>query len=172
MDNKIVINNEFDYSNCLPTAECVSYLVKYMYEVYENLLNMMNQDEEKNKQFKREYKEWSYKKTYGDRFEVYIRERTYNNIICKDYSTFISAIEDGNLKNVIGLSIRLDLDFRRGKGEDLTDFENSYSVIFEPFSIIFARKSNNKDSNMNQIENNIKLILDKFPTCNTIFCTK
>ena len=29
---------------------------------------------------------------------------------------------------------------------NLTDFENSFYVNFEPFSTTFARKSNNKDS--------------------------
>ena len=171
-ENMGVINNEYDYSNCLPTVECVSYLIKYMYEMYENLLNMINQDEEKNKQFRPEYKEWTYKKSFGERFEVYIKEKTYNNITCKDYNSFVSAVADGNLKNVTGLSIKLELDFKRGTGDNLTDFENSFYVNFEPFSTTFARKSNNKDSNMDQIENNIKMILEKFPTYNTIFCTK
>lgn len=171
-ENMVVINNEFDYSNCLPTVECVSYLVKYMYEIYEKFLNLIIEDEEKNKQFKYEYKEWTYKKSYGEKFEVYIREKTYNNITCKDYNSFASAISDGNLKNVTSLTIKLDLDFKRGVGDNLTEYENSFCVDFEPYNTIFARKSNNIDSNINQIENNIKMILEKFPTVNTIFCTK
>ncbi len=171
-NSKKIINNEFDYSNCLPTIECVTYLIQYIFNVYDNFLKLQTEDEEKNKPLKVEYKEWKYKKSYGEKFEVYIREKTYNNIICKDFVSFQSAVNEGNLKNVLGLTIRLNLDYKRGTGENLDEYENSFYISFEPNNVIFARKSNHIEEDINQIETNIKTILEKFPTINTIFCTK
>lgn len=167
-----VVNNEYDYSNCLPTIECVTYLVKYMSDVYDNFLKLQMEDEENNKQFKPEYKEWKYKKSYGEKFEIYIKEKTYNNLTCKDFASFQSAVADGNLKNITGMTIKMDIDYKRGIGEKLDEYENSFYVSFEPSNITFARKSDHIESDMNQIENNIKAILEKFPILNTIFCTK
>ncbi len=59
--SKAVINNEYDYSNVLPTAEAISYLVQYCDEMNKQLTKLVEQDEEKNKQFKPEYKEFMYK---------------------------------------------------------------------------------------------------------------
>ena len=136
------------------------------------MIRLMNEDEEKNKQFKPEYKQYTYKKNYGTRFEIYIREKTYNNISCKDLVEFESAVKDGNLKNINSMEIKMDLDFRRGNGNNLEDHENSFTVKFEPYKIIFARKSNYIDQEINQVESAIKQILDKFPKVNSIFCTK
>ena len=70
------------------------------------------------------------------------------------------------------MEIKMDLDFRRGNGNNLEDHENSFTVKFEPYKIIFARKSNYIDQEINQVESAIKQILDKFPKVNSIFCTK
>lgn len=170
--NKSMINNEYDFSNIIPVVEYVSYLIKYCDNVYNEMVNKMNEEEEKNIQFKPEYKEFMYKKNYGTNFEIYIREKTYNNITCKNFNDFKNAVDSGNLKNINGLDIRLNLDFKRGKGDNLEEYENSFLIKFEPYKIIFARKSNYNDSEMNQIESNISDILNKFPVVNSIFCTK
>ena len=174
IDNEIpvITNNEFDYSNIIPTVESITYLVKYCSDIYTQFVNMVNEDEKKNEQFKYEYKIYNYKKSYTTQFEVYIKEKSYNNITCKDFSSFQSAINDGNLKEVCGLDIRLDLDYKKGKNDNLVDCENSFSILFNPYDIKFARKSNFKEPNMTQIENTINDILKKFPTANSIFCTK
>lgn len=36
MNNNMIINNEFDYSNTIPTIEYISYLVEYCSNVYNN----------------------------------------------------------------------------------------------------------------------------------------
>ena len=172
MNEKSTINNEYDYSNIIPTEDYVLYLVKYCDGIYNQMIRLMNEDEEKNKQFKPEYKQYTYKKNYGTRFEIYIREKTYNNISCKDLVEFESAVKDGNLKNINSMEIKMDLEFRRGNGNNLEDHENSFTVKFEPYKIIFARKSNYIDQEINQVESAIKQILDKFPKVNSIFCTK
>lgn len=172
MNEKSTINNEYDYSNIIPTEECVLYLVKYCDGVYEQMIKLMNEDEEKNQQFKPEYKQYMYKKNYGTRFEIYIREKTYNNITCKDLIEFETAIQDGNLKNITGMEIKMDLDFKRGKGENLEEHDNSFTIKFEPYNIIFARKSNFMDQEINQVESAINDILNRFPKTNSIFCTK
>ena len=105
-------------------------------------------------------------------FQIYIREKTYNNITCNDYDSFISAVKDGNLNNVNGLDIKLCMDFKRGNGDKLEEHENSFIIIFKPYEITFARKSNHNDSNMNKIEEQINIILKKFPVENSIFCNK
>ncbi len=167
-----VINNEFDYSNIVPTVDAVSYLVKYCEDILNQFLKLVEEDEEKNKQFKDEYKDYMYKKTYFQSLEIYIREKSYNNITCKDYNTFISAVKDGNLKNVNSLEIKLHLNFERGKGHDLDKHENKFTIIFNPYDIKFARISNHNDDNMSRIENQINSILKQFPVANSIFCSK
>ncbi len=172
INNQSVINNEYDYSNCLPTVECVTYLVKYMSEVYDAFIKRQMEDEARNKQFKNEYKEWKYRRSYAERFEIYIREKAFNNLTCKNFASFQSAVENGNLKNISGMAIKMDLDYKRGIGENLEDYDNSFCVSFEPNNITFARKSDHIEPDMDQIEKNIKTILEGFPTLNTIFCTK
>lgn len=170
--SQTVINNEYDYSNIVPTVEAISYLIQYCDQMNKQLKKLVEEDEEKNKQFKPEYKEFMYKKSYGQQFEVYIREKSYNNITCKDYDSFISAVKDGNLNQVSSIDIKLCMDFHRGNGENLEEHENSFTVIFKPYDIKFARKSNHNDPNMNQIEQQINNILKQFPVANSIFCNK
>lgn len=171
-ENIAIKNNEFDYSNIIPTIEGIIYLVQYCDSVYKKFLSLIEEDEKKNEQYKEEYKNYSYKKCYGNRFEVYIRTKNYNNITCKDYESFKTAIDDGNLVCVNGLDIKMDLDFKRGKGNDLVEYDNSFSIIFKPYDITFVRSSNHDEFDMNQIEDNINNILKKFNSVNTIFCTK
>ena len=167
-----IINNEFDYSNIIPTVEAVSYLVQFCDQMNKQLTKLVEDDEEKNIQFKNEYRNYMYKKSYGQQFKVYIRDRTYNNITCNDYESFMSAVKDGNLDFVDSVEIKLDMDFDRGIGNDCDKHENSFTIIFEPYNIIFARKSNHNDSTMNNIEEQINSILKQFPVANSIFCNK
>ena len=173
MTSKAVINNEFDYSNIVANVEAITYLVQYCDSMEKQLKKLIEEDEEKNKRFKNEYKDYMYKKTYSERFEVYIRSKSYqNSITCNDYESFVSAVKDGNLKNVSGLDIKLDLDFERGKGDNLDKHENSFKIVFNPYDITFTRISNHNDPSMNQIETQINDILKRFQVVNTIFCTK
>lgn len=167
-----VINNEYDYSNVLPSIESITYLVQYCDSVFREFRNLIEEDQKKNEQYKDEYKNYEYKETYDTIFEVYIREKGYNNITCHDVASFESAIKDGNLNHVESLQIKLNLSFKRGKNTELKNHENSYIFIFKPYEITFARKSNYNDLQMNQVEENIKNILDQLPVYNTIFCTK
>lgn len=167
-----IINNEYDYSNIVPTIEAVSYLVQYCDNVYKQFNKKTEDDEEKNKQFKQEYKDYMYKKAYSQEFEISIYQKTFNNIRCKDYENFLSAIKDGNLNKVNSLEIRLCLDFGRGKSEKIEKHENEFKIKFKPYDIIFARKSNHDDPSMNQVEEQINIILKQFPIANSIFCNK
>ena len=171
-EQKNVINNEFDYSNAIPTIECVTYLVEYCYNLYNQLSMLIAEDEKRNEPLKYEYKNYNYKHHYMMEFEVYIREKSYNNIKCDDLETFKSAVEDGNLKNIDSMDIKLDLSYKRGRENELETYENSYTILIKPFDMLFARKSNHSEENMNLIESNINEILKKFPTVNSIFCTK
>lgn len=172
MIQKMIINNENNYSDILPTAETVAYLVNYCDKVYKDFVSLLEEDEKKNEQYKLEYKNYMYKKSYADRFEVTIRNKNYNNITCKSYDMFLSAIEDGNVKNVQSITINLELGFKRGKERDFEEHENEFKIEFKPFDTTFVRKSNHNDPSMNNIEEKIKMILERFPTMNTIFYTK
>ena len=170
--SKVVINNEYDYSNILPTLEAVTYLVKYCDNMNKQLTKLVEMDEEKNKQFKEEYKEYTYKHSFGQHLEIDIRNKSFNTITCNDYEQFVSASEGGNMKNVSSVDIKLCLNFRRGKGNNMEDYENIFVIKFRPYEITFARKSNHNDSNMSKIEDQINDILKKFPIANSIFCSK
>lgn len=170
--SKEVVNNVYDYSNILPTVEAISYLVQYCDEMNKQLTKLVEEDEEKNKQFKPEYKEFMYKKSYSQQFEVFIREKSYNNISCKDYSQFISAVNGGNLNEISSMDIKLCMDFYRGRVDNKEGHENSFLITFKPYEIKFTRKSNHNDPNMNQLEQQIRDILNQFPVANCIFCNK
>jgi len=167
-----VINNESDYSNVIPTEEGMLYLVKYLYSVYQQFTELVAEDEKKNSQFKQEFKNYMYKKNYGTIFSVNIREKGYNNILCKDFETFETAVRDGNLKNIDSMDIKMNLNYGRGSEGNIYEHENEFSIIIKPFNIIIARKSNYNESNMASIENNIKELFSKLPQINCIFCTK
>ena len=172
MNEKKVIIKEYDYSNKVPTIEYINYLVNYCNEVYENFKKLVNVDEEKNKMLKLEYKDYQYKKSYSSKFEIGINSKTYNYITCNDLISFKSAVTNGNLNNVNKLVVELILDFGRGKNNSIEDHENRFEIVFSPYDIKYKRTSNYNNESMDLIENNVKGILDKFPTVNCIFCTK
>lgn len=171
-DEISIINNEYDYSTVISTIDAVAYLVQYCDNIYKNFIALTDEDEKRNEQFKQEFKNYTFKKVYSDRFAVYIRNKHYNFITYKDFVSFQSAINTGNLTNVDSLEIQLKMNFERGNGNKLVEYENSFSVVFKPYDIKFTRMSNHNELKMNQIENGIRDILNKFQTVNTIFCTK
>lgn len=173
MNEKSVINNEYDYSNIIPLIDYITYLVRYCDDTLKQLKRLFAEDEERNKALKYEYKDYTFKACYGDRCEVYISGKDYNGIItCKDLESFNSAVSNGNLNNISKLKIVLDLDYERGSKGNMEKHENSFSIIFEPYNIKFKRSSNFKDDMMDMVENDINNMLRKFPVMNTIFCTK
>ncbi|MDY5874251.1 MAG: hypothetical protein SPK36_05650 [Bacilli bacterium] len=171
-NKKNIVNNEYDYSNILPTIDNITYLVAFCDNIYNQFLKLIEADEEKNKPFKEEYKEYNFKKAYSNSFTAKIRMQPYNIIECKDIEDFKSAIKNDNLKHVAGLNIEMNLDFKRGIGDNLITHENSFIISFNPYDIKFKRKSNYSDINMTKIEDNIKAILNKFSVANCIFCDK
>lgn len=167
-----VINNEFDYSNIIPTVEGITFLIQYIYSEYERFLALLLEDEKNNEPLKPEFKHYNYKKCYAERFSVCIRKKTYDYITCNDFPTFQSAVKSGNLINIASLEILMELDFKRGIGNDLKEHNNSFKIVFKPYAITFVRKSNHNEIRMSQIENNINSILKQFNVANSIFCTK
>lgn len=168
-----VINNEYDYSNVLATVDAISYLVQYCDSLNKQLTNLVEEDEKKNIQFKSEYKNYMYKKAYSQHLEIYIREKNYtNNLMCKDYESFAAAVKNGYLKEITGLDIKLCLDFYRGQGDKPEKYENALNIIFKPYNIKFSRISNHQDQSFDQIEEQIKEILNHFAVANTVFCDK
>lgn len=171
-ETNIIINNEYDYSNILPTVEGISYLVQFCDKMNSQLKKLCEEDEEKNKQYKLEFKNYSYKKTISQKLEIDIVEKEYQHIYCEDYPQFVSAVQGGNLNKVSSLKIRLELNFSRGKGDNLERHENNFTISFSPYEIKFTRKSNFNNPSMDRIEEKIKDILKQFPIANCIFCNK
>lgn len=172
LEEETIINNEYDYSNIVPMVENVTYIVQYCDQIYSDFLKLIEEDENKNERLKYEFKNYNYKKSYGEGFEVKIRQKNYNNISCKNYNSFIESINNGQILNVDSLEIDLRLDYKRGKNESLNNHENLFKITFKPYEIKFIRKSNHREVDMEQIENNLNEMLKKFPVANTIFCSK
>ena len=167
-----VINNEFDYSNIIPTSDCITKLVYYCDNIYNNFLNIIAEDEQKNERLKYEYKNYKYGKSYGMNFSILIHEKNYNIINCNNYDSYLRALNNKQLTNVNSLEISLDLNYKRGSTSDLKSHENSFKITFRPYEIKFIRKSNYNEEDMDKIEKTINTILNQFPKANTIFYTK
>ena len=171
-ENETVINNEFDYSNIIATADEISPLVQYCEQLYNQLMELNQEDEIKNRKLKYEFREHDYEKHIGMSFEINTMDKNYNIITYKSYRAYLEAANSGQIKEVSSLEIDLRLNYRRGKGERLEDYNNSFKITFKPYDIKFRRQSNHDESNINQMEETIRKILDNYPVANTIFCTK
>ena len=177
MDERSIIKNEYDYSNVLPEVEKISRLVKYCDDVLKQFMSLVNEDEEKNEKIKYEFKNYNYKKTYGQSMNVKILT-TGNQLYrgqyleCNDYESFNTAINNNLLKNISSLEISLELNYQRGSISNLVSHENKFKIVFRPYDITFTRISNFNEQSMMQIENGINKFLSDFTIANSIFCTK
>jgi len=174
VEKEVEIRNEFDYSNIVAEIQPISYLVQYCESLFNQLMNMINEEEQRNEKLKSEFRNYQYKKSYTTKFEVSIKEKgqSFSGMTCKSYESFLEAVNGGHLKNVDSITITLDMNYKRGKDMSLQEHENSFKFVFKPYDIKFTRKSNFSEVNMNQVENNFNQILKQFKTQNSIFCTK
>ncbi len=170
--DKAVIKNEYDYSGVIPTVDNIAYLVQYCDQMNKQLTELVKEDTEKNKQYKDEYKEYKFGKSYGQGFSVYVSNKDYSGLTINDNEEFLLAIKAGKLKNIHRLVITLNMDFRRGVGSNPAEHENTFEIVFEPYDIKFTRKSNFSDPDMDQIEEQINSMMSQMPTTNTIFYSK
>lgn len=174
-DEKI-INPRYDYSNIIPNKEYVKVLTQYCFAVYNQLLKMFDEDQKKNERLKSEYKNFEYLKHYSTGIEISVKERAKegqyigSSYDFNDYKSFIDYID--RKPTLTSLKIELNLSFKRGGEYNNTEYTNVFIISFEPYNIIFSRKSNHEDKNMDQIEQYIKSVLDKFSTVDTIFYSK
>ncbi len=167
-----VINNEYDYSNIVPSAENIAYVIQYCENVLNQFLVLFEEDEKKNEKLRQEYQNYQYKKSYKFGLEIKIRHKNYDYIFCKSLETFIEAVKIGKVNNLISLEIQFDLSYRRGEYSKLQDYENEFKILFKPYEIKFFRKSNHNENHINLVENSINQMLTNFPVANSIFCTK
>ena len=167
-----IINNEFDFSNVVPSIDKILHLVQYCDDIYSKFLQLTEEDEKRNEKLKIDYQVWDFQKCYGNSFEIDIKDKKFNRLTCKNLREFKDAINNGYVKNIGDLRIKLNLDYKAGTYSDLTSHENSFEIIFKPYDIKFVRKSNFNEKLMNDVENNINVILEGFQAINTIFCTK
>lgn len=179
MDNtsdaiEMEIINDYDYSNAVIDIETLSYLVQYCDSCYNQFLNTCEEEEEKNKKLKSEFKYYNYKKGYNSIFEITIKkeENTFESLKYKSFQAFSELISSNGIKNVDSLVINMDLSYKCGKEFEMKEHNNLFKISFKPYDITFKRKSNFKDPVMDNIENNINELLKRFKTQNTIFCTK
>lgn len=172
-DVEKVINNEYDYSNIVANIEHISYIVRYCDSIYSWFYQLILEDEQRNEKLKYEFKNYNYKKFYGNGFEVKIKQKeSYSTISYENYNTFEESLKLGQFNNIDLLEIELNLDYKRGNNDSLKEHKNLFKISFKPYDIKFIRKSNHNEQNMNEIEENIKQMLNKFQKINTIFCTK
>lgn len=172
LEEETTINNVYDYSNIVPTIENIMPMIQYCDQVFNQFLKLIEEDEVRNEKLKYEFKNYNYKKSYRENFEVTIRQKNFNTISCKNYNSFVEAINSGQLLNIDRLEIELRLDYSRGKHLQLVHHENSFHISFKPYEIKFMRKANYKEEDMEQIENSLNTMLQKFSVANTIFCSK
>ena len=166
------IDNIHDYSNIIPKIEDIRRLAEYCFKVYTEFKNKCDAEEERNKQFKPEYKNYECCKMYSTECMIRYMNNNYKTTNFKDYESFVSSVNNGNVTNVISLEINLCLDYKKGSGSNLVEHRNSFVIKFKPYEIIFSRKSDFNELAMNNIENNINEIMNSFEFANTIFCTK
>lgn len=167
-----VVYKEYDYSNAIPTVNDVFRLIKLCDYLNHQLALLVKEDEEKNAPFKLEFKNYMYKKSYSQKYEILIRGDSFQSIYCRDIDTFISAHKNGSLKRVNELVITLNLDFYRGKGGQEVEHDNSFLITFKPNNIKFVRQSNHEDSTMDQVEKQLDTIMSEMAVANSIFCDK
>ncbi len=171
-----VINPRYDYSNIIPNKEYVKVLTQYCFAVYNQLLKMFDEDQKKNEKLKSEYKNFEYLKHYSTGIEINVKERAKegqyigSSFEFKDYKSFVDYID--RKPTLTSLKIELNLSFKRGGEFKNVEHTNMFIISFEPYNIIFSRKSNHEDESMDQIEQYIKSVLDKFSTVDTIFYSK
>lgn len=174
-DEKL-INPRYDYSNIIPNKEYVKVLAQYCFAVYNHLLKMFEEDKKKNERLKSEYKNFEYMKHYSTGIEIIVRERvkegqlTGSSFDFIDYKSFVDYID--RKTRLDSLKIKLDLSFKRGGEFENKEYINVFTISFEPYNIIFSRESNHEDESMDQIEQYIKSVLDRFNTEDTIFYSK
>ena len=101
-----------------------------------------------------------------------VRQKKFEVNTYKNYESYIEAINSNRIVNVDRIEITMNLSFCRGKSDNRESHENSFKISFEPYDIRFVRKSNYKDAEMDQVENNINGLMRQFPTVNTIFYSK
>jgi hypothetical protein len=171
-EKEVTISREFDYSNSIPENKPILLLVQYCDSCYNQLMKMCEEEAKRNERIKYEYQAYQYKKSYGLDYLISITGKNYLRIDCKNYESFAETVNSGNLDNIKSMTVSLELSFDRGKSGNLKRHENEFKISFEPYKIIFTRKSNYPDTEMDQIENVINEILKKMKVQNTIFCTK
>ena len=169
MNNHEIITKEYKNNKIVPVIDYISYLAKYLYGEYQEYIKLMDEDEERNKQFKYEYKEYNYKKIYSTRYEIIIKKHDYKRLNCDSFELFETAIKNGEFTNIEELIIELIIDYNRGKYGNYDEYNNSFIIKFKPFETTFDRKSNYNDDRMNNIEINIRNILEHFPQVDSIF---
>ena len=52
VEKEVEIRNEFDYSNIVAEIQPVSYLVQYCESLFNQLMNMINEEEQRNEKLK------------------------------------------------------------------------------------------------------------------------
>ena len=77
MEETNIINNEYDFSNIVVDIEHLEVLIRFLDGLNKQLKKLADEDEEKNKQFKEEYKEYKYKETFEKGLDIYITYESY-----------------------------------------------------------------------------------------------
>lgn len=163
------INHEHLYPNLLPVREYVENLVSFCERAYRTLEKKVSEDEQRNASIEYSQQEFIYKKSFGAGFKVHLYTNANASLDYETADSLLAAAREGRLNDVSRLSIRLDLDYMRGKNSAFEEHNNEFEIAFIPFNTKFTRSSNYVDPDMDSLEDEIVRILEDFPFMKTIF---
>ena len=163
---KKLINEKNDFSNSLINKDVIKYIIDYCFKNYQNLNQLVKDDEERNERLQYNLRRYSYKKHYSSCCEVTIKYNDERRIVLDN----LEQIKDVIFNNINRLRIVLDLSYRctSDEGEEI-DRLNRFIFNFEPSNIYFTREANYSEPNIEEINNSFKQLFSQIPSYETIF---
>lgn len=160
---------EYDFSKTIPYRENILQVIEYMDKVYNMLENLIKEDEEKNKKYSSEYKNYMYKKNYNKEFSITIfyKDAKINNLT--SYEQLYSGLMSGILKGISKINIKLNMSFNRGNDSLLEEHIHEFKLNIKPYEITLSRNSNVSDDEANEVFNAIFNMMNKMDKVDTIF---
>ena len=159
-----------EFGNLLAVREYVADLTKYCFSLYDSFKKTCADDEARNEPIKYELRNYNFKSGYSNQCTVVTYTEGYhNNADYKDYTTFASAVTNNLLQGLAELRITMNLSYRAGTSNSLTDHNHEYIIKFRPEGCSFEYKANYDDPAMNDIRDKLVEKLNQFPTTTTIF---
>jgi len=157
-----------EYTSLLAVREYVEDLAKNCFALFDSFKKTIKDDEAKNEQLKFELRTYNYHTNYSETCTIRVRADG-NSTDYKDFPTFLSALNGGLIQGASELRIVLDMSYRSGLGNDLTEHDHKFTITFSPEKTAYVYEANFDDPTMNGLYEQILAKLDNFPATITIF---